>query len=175
MHRLHFGVEKPQTKATLMHNISLALCITAAKVFIKTMHSPRFGAERLRTKAIQGQKPSSTCFIPRAYWLEGREAWRIRMNSCSAESRATLRLSVSETRSSLVARGRKDAANLKLRISKSLRAYWARCGPRCRKMSIHNKAASWIYAETPLFMAAERGDAESQNDIGDLALRMRIS
>jgi hypothetical protein len=32
MHSLHFGVEKPQIKDTLMLNISLALCITAAKV-----------------------------------------------------------------------------------------------------------------------------------------------
>jgi hypothetical protein len=32
MHSLHFGVEKPQIKVALMLNISLALCITAAKV-----------------------------------------------------------------------------------------------------------------------------------------------
>ena len=76
-------------------------------------------------------------------------------------------IAVSEAVSSLVARGRNDAANLKLRISKSL-APTGPSGVPDAKNAMHNKAASWLEAETPLFMAAERGDAESQNDIGVL-------
>jgi TPR repeat protein len=74
---------------------------------------------------------------------------------------------LSETSSSLAARGRKDAAILKLRISKSLAPTGSGVVPDAENV-IHNKAALRMFADTPLFMAAERGDAESQNDLGVL-------
>jgi TPR repeat protein len=74
---------------------------------------------------------------------------------------------LSETRSSLAARGRKDAANLRLRNSKSFAPTAPDVIPDVEKV-IHNKAALRIFADTPLFIAAERGDAESQNDVGVL-------
>lgn len=74
---------------------------------------------------------------------------------------------LSETVSSLAARGRKDAANLKLRNLKGLAPTGASVLPNADK-AIHNKAARKMLAETPLFMSAESGDAESQNDLGVL-------
>src|SRR5450756_1455437 len=74
---------------------------------------------------------------------------------------------LSQTVSSLAARGRRDAANLKSRNSKGLAPTGSSVVPDAENV-IRNKAAVKMLAETPLFMAAERGDAESQNDLGVL-------
>jgi TPR repeat protein len=74
---------------------------------------------------------------------------------------------LSETVSSLAARGRRDAANLKLRNSEGLAPTGSSAVPDAENV-IRNKAALRMFAETPLFMAAERGDAKSQNDLGVL-------